>query len=458
MNRLVARGRGRDRRGHGGAAILVVPPTRGSRARRPYMLVTRAHSDAAPTRRVAPSAPRARCPRPAVRAAAASVAPAPRAAHRPGRRRLALLLAKPGLAARAGRVPRAPVGEACGRRRRGGSASRCSALGARRGSPRRGFRVGLDAPRSVDRAVTERAERIRLELYTVNQLLAMHVRTGAGPMQAVQRVVDRGRGVVVEELRRAARRVRNGVREVDAFRRAGRAHAGAERGADVPAVRRGVERGVDLAGGCSRSAKTCAKRVATSAKGGGAPPRRDAPPDDRDPRSDHAALHRRAPAVDRARSPLGNSWKSKRTNHDVICSAFDDPRDAKPVSRPPSSSATRRSVCRAGRIWALLHSSASTSSIGSAAAHRVRRGRREERGSRRSSTSRPSGSRSSCSCDREPARRPLRPRRGTRRARRGRAGGGAGRSWSRAECEDRAREVVDGLLHGALGPRRSRLV
>ena len=44
----------------------------------------------------------------------------------------------------------------------------------------------------LDRAIRERAERMRIELYTINQLLAMHVRTGAGPMQAVQRVVDRG--------------------------------------------------------------------------------------------------------------------------------------------------------------------------------------------------------------------------------------------------------------------------
>ena len=39
----------------------------------------------------------------------------------------------------------------------------------------------------------------------MNQLLAMHVRTGAGPVQATQRIVDRGAGVVVEELRTRAR-------------------------------------------------------------------------------------------------------------------------------------------------------------------------------------------------------------------------------------------------------------
>ena len=54
-------------------------------------------------------------------------------------------------------------------------------------------------PRSTA-PIAERRERIRLELYTVNQLLAMHVRTGAGPIQATQRIVDRGHGVLVEEL------------------------------------------------------------------------------------------------------------------------------------------------------------------------------------------------------------------------------------------------------------------
>jgi tight adherence protein C len=101
----------------------------------------------------------------------------------------------------------------------------------------------------IDRAVRDRAERIRLELYTVNQLLAMNVRTGAGPIQAVQRLVDRGSGAVVEELGAVLTAVRRGTPEPAAFRRA----------ADVtpePAAARtyklfaaGAERGVDLAGG-----------------------------------------------------------------------------------------------------------------------------------------------------------------------------------------------------------------
>lgn len=101
----------------------------------------------------------------------------------------------------------------------------------------------------LERGIADRRERIRLELYTVNQLLAMHVRTGAGPVQAAQRVVDRGEGIVVDELRAVLAAMRNGIAEPDAFRHA----------ADItpePAAARtyklfaaGAERGVDLADG-----------------------------------------------------------------------------------------------------------------------------------------------------------------------------------------------------------------
>ena len=65
----------------------------------------------------------------------------------------------------------------------------------------------------LERGIADRRERIRLELYTVNQLLAMHVRTGAGPVQATQRIVDRGQGLVVDELRAVLAAMRNGLSE-----------------------------------------------------------------------------------------------------------------------------------------------------------------------------------------------------------------------------------------------------
>jgi Flp pilus assembly protein TadB len=76
------------------------------------------------------------------------------------------------------------------------------------------------ARKRLERAVAERAQHIRQELYTVNHLLAMHVRTGCGPIQAVQRIVDRGRGAVVEDLGGLLAAIRHGTSEAEAFRRA----------------------------------------------------------------------------------------------------------------------------------------------------------------------------------------------------------------------------------------------
>lgn len=111
-----------------------------------------------------------------------------------------------------------------------------------------GFAGGTARVRGrLDRSIGQRAERMRHELATVNQLLAMHLRTGAGPMQAIQRIVDRGRGVVVDDLAAVVRTARHGMTEAEAFRRV------AERTAEPSAARTyqmfaaGAERGADLA-------------------------------------------------------------------------------------------------------------------------------------------------------------------------------------------------------------------
>jgi len=70
----------------------------------------------------------------------------------------------------------------------------------------------------VDRAIEERAARMRIELYTINQLLAMRVRVGGGIVSAVRAVVERGRGAVVEELGEALRLHFSGMAAGAAFR------------------------------------------------------------------------------------------------------------------------------------------------------------------------------------------------------------------------------------------------
>jgi tight adherence protein C len=100
----------------------------------------------------------------------------------------------------------------------------------------------------VDRAIRDRSERMRLELYTVNQLLAMHVRTGAGPIQAVQRLVDRGEGAVIDELRGVLLAVRHGTPEARAFRDAADLTPEPNAARTYNLFAAGAERGVDLAG------------------------------------------------------------------------------------------------------------------------------------------------------------------------------------------------------------------
>jgi Flp pilus assembly protein TadB len=100
----------------------------------------------------------------------------------------------------------------------------------------------------IDRAIEDRRERLRLELYTVNQLLAIHLRTGAGPVQATQRIVDRGTGAMVEELDAVLTWVRSGVSEPEAFRRAAELTPEPSVARTYKLFATGAERGVDLGG------------------------------------------------------------------------------------------------------------------------------------------------------------------------------------------------------------------
>jgi Flp pilus assembly protein TadB len=113
-----------------------------------------------------------------------------------------------------------------------------------------GFAYGASrVRRALERAVEARAAQIRLELYTVNHLLAMHVRTGAGAMQAVQRIVQRARGAVAEELADVITWTRSGMPEGEAFRHAAELTPEPSAARTYQLLAAGVERGVDLAAG-----------------------------------------------------------------------------------------------------------------------------------------------------------------------------------------------------------------
>lgn len=71
----------------------------------------------------------------------------------------------------------------------------------------------------LERAIEDRRSRMRVEIYTVNQLLAIRARAGGGAVHSVQSVVARGRGEVVGELGEALRLHRAGLRATEAFAR-----------------------------------------------------------------------------------------------------------------------------------------------------------------------------------------------------------------------------------------------
>jgi tight adherence protein C len=100
----------------------------------------------------------------------------------------------------------------------------------------------------VDGAIADRSEEIRLQLATVDQLLALHLRAGAGPVQAMQRIVDRGRGAFVDECADVLRAIRAGMPEPDAFRRAAQITAEPAAARTFALFAATAERGADLAG------------------------------------------------------------------------------------------------------------------------------------------------------------------------------------------------------------------
>ena len=100
----------------------------------------------------------------------------------------------------------------------------------------------------IDKAIAERSEEIRLQLATVDQLLALHLRAGAGPVQAMQRVVDRGHGAFIDECAETLRAIRAGMPEPDAFRRAAQITAEPAAARTFGLFAATAERGADLAG------------------------------------------------------------------------------------------------------------------------------------------------------------------------------------------------------------------
>lgn len=123
----------------------------------------------------------------------------------------------------------------------GGGASLAVLLGSL------GFVVGATRSRTaVDKAVEQRRDRMRIEIYTINQLLAMRIRVGGGVVQAVQQLTDRGSGAVIEELREAMRLHRSGMAASEAFSRIATTTPEAHSARTYALLSAAEERGADL--------------------------------------------------------------------------------------------------------------------------------------------------------------------------------------------------------------------
>nr|MDE0500309.1 type II secretion system F family protein [bacterium] len=82
-----------------------------------------------------------------------------------------------------------------------------------------GFVGSLRVRGRLDRAVEQRRSMMKIEISTINQLLAIRVRSGSGVMHAVGETTARGRGEVIGELGTALRMHRSGMSAAQAFRR-----------------------------------------------------------------------------------------------------------------------------------------------------------------------------------------------------------------------------------------------
>lgn len=102
---------------------------------------------------------------------------------------------------------------------------------------------------SLARAIEERRRRMRIEIYTVDQILALHIRAGGSPVHAVQSLVERGRGEVISELAEVLRMHRAGLPAAEAFRRMAASTPEPFCARSYLLLAAGEERGADLAAG-----------------------------------------------------------------------------------------------------------------------------------------------------------------------------------------------------------------
>lgn len=74
-----------------------------------------------------------------------------------------------------------------------------------------GFTALSKSRSALDGKIEHRKRTIRLEMYTIDQLLALHIRTGAGVNQALQSISKRTHGIIAQECTTILSRTRSGL-------------------------------------------------------------------------------------------------------------------------------------------------------------------------------------------------------------------------------------------------------
>ena len=100
---------------------------------------------------------------------------------------------------------------------------------------------------TISSTIEKRRTRMRIELYTINQLLAIYLRTSGSPTLAAQRLVRRARGSVIDELNEALRLHARGMPASQAFGRIASTTPEPLAARTYKLLSSGSERGADLA-------------------------------------------------------------------------------------------------------------------------------------------------------------------------------------------------------------------
>ncbi|MDX1449357.1 MAG: type II secretion system F family protein, partial [Acidimicrobiia bacterium] len=99
----------------------------------------------------------------------------------------------------------------------------------------------------VERATERRRRAMQIELYTVNQLLALRVRSGGGVASAMREMVQRGRGEIVAEFREILALHQAGIAFSEVLRRYARITPEPQVARTYAVLANAEERGADLA-------------------------------------------------------------------------------------------------------------------------------------------------------------------------------------------------------------------